>query len=130
MQSNLHILFILPLFILVGCQSTSNKAYSVEKFDAPCELDHIAMSKDKNKKPIIRIDPKYPREAARKKLNGYVKMLFDITAEGVPANIHVIESYPNNVFVKESVKALKKWRYTPTERKCLPLRLDFQMIKH
>jgi TonB family protein len=113
--------------ILAGCQSTEKKTDLTVRYQTPCEHDFIEMDKDKNQKPIVRIEPKYPRHAAKNKLSGYVKLVFDITKEGKPINIYVVESYPNETFVQASVNALSKWRYTAKARKCLPLRLGFEM---
>jgi bla regulator protein BlaR1 len=63
--------------------------------------------------PVIRIEPKYPVEAAQNKQEGSVILQFDIDKDGSTDNIQVIESFPKQVFDKESVRALKQWTYKP-----------------
>jgi TonB family protein len=63
--------------------------------------------------PVIRIEPKYPVEAARNNQEGSVILQFDIAKDGSTDNIQVLESFPKQVFDKESVRALKQWTYKP-----------------
>ena len=55
----------------------------------------------------------YPTEAALNRTEGYVGMQFDISEEGKPFNIKVIESVPEGVFDRSALLALSKWRYKP-----------------
>lgn len=64
--------------------------------------------------PIVRIEPRYPQEAAQKRIEGFVKLQFDVDADGKTQNIRVIEAQPEKVFEKESVRALERWRYQPS----------------
>jgi bla regulator protein BlaR1 len=84
--------------------------------------------------PVIRIEPKYPVEAARNKQEGSVILQFDIAKDGSTDNIQVIESFPQQVFDKNSITALKQWTYKPrvqggqAQRQMgLTVQLDFRM---
>jgi bla regulator protein BlaR1 len=84
--------------------------------------------------PVIRIEPKYPVEAAQNNQEGSVILEFDIAKDGSTDNIQVIESFPQQVFDKESVRALKQWTYKPrvqggqAQRQTgLTVQLDFRM---
>ena len=84
--------------------------------------------------PIKRVSPEYPKSAARNKINGYVKFEFDISSEGKPFNIGVIESSQSGLFIKPATQALKKWRFNPYKENGLPIdsicqsiRLDFKV---
>jgi bla regulator protein BlaR1 len=86
--------------------------------------------------PVIRIEPKYPVEAARDNQEGSVILEFDITKDGSTDNIEVIESFPQQVFDKVSVTALKQWTYKPriqggqAQRQTgITVQLDFRMDK-
>ena len=63
--------------------------------------------------PVIRIEPKYPIEAAQNKQEGSVILQFDIAKNGSTDNIQVLEAFPQHVFDKVSVTALKQWTYKP-----------------
>jgi bla regulator protein blaR1 len=63
--------------------------------------------------PILRVEPKYPIEAAQQKIEGSVVLQFDITEDGSTSNIKIIKAEPQNVFTKNSIAALQKWQYKP-----------------
>jgi len=63
--------------------------------------------------PIVRIEPKYPVQAAQQNIEGSVLLQFDITQDGSTANIKVLKAEPALTFDKEAVRALEQWRYKP-----------------
>lgn len=84
--------------------------------------------------PVIRIEPKYPIQAAQNNQEGSVILQFDITTDGSTDNIQVLESFPQKVFDKVSVTALKQWKYKPriqgglAQRQTgLTVQLDYRM---
>lgn len=80
--------------------------------------------------PIVRIEPKYPIRAARDEIEGAVLLKFDIDLDGSPKNISVLTAIPENVFNRESIRALKQWKYAPDPKKVLKdnvVQLDFRM---
>jgi TonB family protein len=86
--------------------------------------------------PVIRIEPKYPVEAARDNQEGSVILQFDITKNGSTDNIQVIESFPQQVFDKNAITALKQWIYKPRiqggqaqRQSGLKVQLDFRLDK-
>jgi TonB family protein len=128
-------LFILIIFWLAGCASTNTE---VVNYDNRCtEYDREESTGSKFSafdNSLKRVEPKYPIEAARKRLNGYVIMVFDITIDGKPDNIDVIESYPSDIFANEAKQALSQWRYKPAEKNgshvrsiCHQLQLNFEI---
>ncbi|TDF35556.1 TonB family protein [Alteromonadaceae bacterium M269] len=62
-------------------------------------------------KPIVRINPVYPSEAIEKKLEGFVKLAFDVNSNGLVSNIKVMESSPKGVFDDSARVALSRWKY-------------------
>lgn len=88
-------------------------------------------AEDELRKAIHRVAPKFPTEAARQRLEGYVKMEFDIMPNGKPANIMILESYPEEMFVRSAVSALRKWKYTPATSDyishCNTITLEFKL---
>ncbi|MGB0898113.1 MAG: TonB family protein [Psychrobium sp.] len=84
--------------------------------------------------PVVHISPRYPIQAARNGVEGYVEMTFDILENGSVTNINVSESQPKGVFDKEAVRALARWKYLPAKskevlekRKNKNARLDFAL---
>ena len=62
--------------------------------------------------PLHRTNPDYPISMAKRGKDGFAQLEFDITPAGFVDNIRVLDK-SNEVFAKESIKALKKWRYAP-----------------
>ena len=72
-----------------------------------------AMMRDGDATPIVRIEPKYPVQAARDGLQGWVKMRFTILEDGSVGDVTVVEAEPKRVFDREAIRALKRWKYSP-----------------
>lgn len=68
---------------------------------------------DGESRPIFRMSPKYPPEAAQKGLEGWVELQFTIDASGAVKDIKVTDAQPKRIFDKEARRALKKWKYKP-----------------
>ena len=84
--------------------------------------------------PIVRIEPKYPIQAARDGKEGWVKLSFSINEIGGVEDVEVIEAQPKRVFDKEAKRALRKWKYKPNvvdgkpqKQTGLTVQLDFKM---
>ncbi|QSX40339.1 energy transducer TonB [Shewanella cyperi] len=78
--------------------------------------------------PLFRVEPQYPIEAARAGISGFTRMQFIVSPEGEPIFVQVVVSRPSKVFDKESLKAIKKWRYSKSERpQLLSVQLDFKV---
>jgi protein TonB len=63
--------------------------------------------------PVVRIRPMYPRDAALKGVQGWVKIEFTITAIGTVKNPRVIDAMPPRVFNREAIRAIMKWKFKP-----------------
>lgn len=63
--------------------------------------------------PIVVIRPMYPRDAALKGLEGWVKIGFTITAIGTVKDPKVIEAKPPRIFNRAAIRAILKWKFKP-----------------
>ncbi len=63
--------------------------------------------------PLHRKEPRYPRRALQRNVEGYVVMSFTIDKRGQPTDIKVIEAKPVHMFDREAMVALKQWKYQP-----------------
>jgi uncharacterized protein len=66
-----------------------------------------------NAEPSKIIQPRYPHKAAMGRVQGWTRFSFDLDKQGVPRNIHLVESFPQGVFDKSSMKAVNQWRFKP-----------------
>ncbi len=69
---------------------------------------------------LMRSAPIYPVDAARRGLEGYVIVEFDVLETGYVANVRVIES-SHRVFEKSAVRAASKFRFKPLVIDGVPL---------
>ncbi|MFT5084452.1 MAG: protein TonB [Lentisphaeria bacterium] len=63
--------------------------------------------------PVYLTAAKYPRDALRKGLEGYVDVRFDITKMGATDNISVLAADPQGYFERSAIDAVTSWRYQP-----------------
>ena len=62
---------------------------------------------------ISRIPPRYPYRAERKGIEGWVKVSFEITGQGLVKDVVVIDAKPSGVFDSAAIQAVLKWRFKP-----------------
>lgn len=70
-------------------------------------------SADDEVTPLVRIPPSYPRSAQRRGIEGVVTVAFTITKNGTVSDPEVIDAEPANIFNKEALRAIKKWKFKP-----------------
>lgn len=63
--------------------------------------------------PIFRIPPQYPMRAAKRRIEGWVRVEFTIDAQGGVVDPEVVESYPNSMFNRSALAAVSKWKFKP-----------------
>ncbi len=72
-----------------------------------------------NREAIRRIPPEYPKKAAQKGMFGSVTMRLLINEKGDVDAVDVLNSYPQGLFERDAIRALKRWKYAPGERKTI-----------
>lgn len=92
-------------------------------------LQQPAHAKAEQVAPEMRVEPKYPLAAAQQRITGYVQAQFNIKPDGSVTDIKIIKAEPADIFDKEAVRALEKWRYQPSSQgvKGATVQLDFMM---
>ncbi|NQY36188.1 MAG: energy transducer TonB [Alteromonadaceae bacterium] len=95
-----------------------------------------AFGRDGDATPIVRIEPKYPIQAARDGKEGWVRLSFTINKVGGVEDVTVLDAKPKRLFDKSAKRALKKWKYKPkivdgkpVIRPGLTVQLEFNMDK-
>lgn len=63
--------------------------------------------------PMFMIQPMYPPEAVRSKIEGWVEVEFTVNEMGIVTNAKIINSKPRRVFDAVTLKALRKSKFKP-----------------
>ena len=66
---------------------------------------------------LKRVAPEYPADAARKGQFGYVTIRYVVDEQGAVIAVDTLDSFPENVFERAAMKAVKRWTYQPTGKK-------------
>ena len=71
------------------------------------------LSGDGDVVPIVRITPMYPRKAAIKGIEGWVKLEFTITQDGAVSDVKVLNAKPRRMFNRAAIKSILRWKFKP-----------------
>ena len=63
--------------------------------------------------PIVKVAPRCPREAQLNGIDGLVKLMLNVTANGRVDRIKITESKPLRLFDSEAIKAVRRWQFKP-----------------
>jgi len=65
--------------------------------------------------PLVRVPPQYPRRAAMRHIEGWVKVAFTISKTGhvMADSVRVIDAEPAQMFDQAAIAAIARWRFTP-----------------
>ena len=76
-------------------------------------LGPVATQLDKDFMPLSRQPPQYPYKAARRGIEGWVRVRFRVTETGTVEDVEVLDSEPPGVFEQAAIKAVYRWRFKP-----------------
>lgn len=63
--------------------------------------------------PIVRIDPQWPRQALEEGTEGFVRVEVLIGTDGATKDVRVLESAPARLFVRNALRAVRRWKFKP-----------------
>jgi TonB family protein len=79
---------------------------------------------------IESVEPKWPLHTERFKFGAFVDIEFIVDAEGNVKTHKVSRAEPARVFDRESVRALKKWKFNSSKysERCFEVRFNFKPL--
>jgi protein TonB len=76
---------------------------------------------DRDVVPLVRVEPQYPMSAKQRGVEGWVELMFTITAAGTVSDIVVTASVPGTIFNRSAINAVSKWKYNPKIENGVPV---------
>ena len=77
-------------------------------------------------KPVKRVEPQYPPDAARDGTQGFVELEVTVDPTGKVSSVSVVNAKPAHTFEQSAVRAVKQWEFGPGGGRG-HLRLDFTL---
>ena len=122
--------------ILFGLASNASaeESHSQEKTSYPQQKRFKKLATIIDAEPLERVAPKYPMRAARKNMEGWVRLSYVVDVEGKVKDIILHDSSGNRSFEKASIRAVEQWVYKPATKNGKPIeqcnskiQIDFKM---
>ncbi len=71
--------------------------------------------------------PVYPPTLLQQRIEGYVEVEFDVTAEGATAKARIIAAMPRGAFEAASIAAIRRWRFDPGSARRETRRFEYRL---
>ena len=62
---------------------------------------------------LLKVEPEYPRKAARQGIEGWVKLEFTVLEDGTVSDIKILDASPKRVFNKSAKRAITRFKFKP-----------------
>jgi periplasmic protein TonB len=90
--------------------------------DAPHLKDrYLARELDAGLIPLAKVAPVYPLHAARRGIEGQVRVQFLVTAQGTVTDIKILAADPEKVFDQSVIDCVSRWRFQPGRVQGIPV---------
>lgn len=63
--------------------------------------------------PLVRLTPQYPRQAARARISGWVRLRITVNPDGSVREARVVEAEPRGMFEEAAVTAARRGKFRP-----------------
>jgi protein TonB len=72
-----------------------------------------AIASDTEEIPLVRVNAIYPERARQREIEGWVDVIFTISAAGTVKDPVVVGRHPSSIFDRAALRAIRKWKYNP-----------------
>lgn len=76
--------------------------------------------------PVATLPPRYPVEAARDGIEGYVCFNFFVEPDGSVTELSIYDAKPRRVFDSEARRAISKWKFKPSIEDGKPVKSELK----
>lgn len=82
--------------------------------DSTANANTLVLNRPIQEQPVVQGLPRYPRLAQDRQVEGKVVLSITIMPDGSVRDVQVISARPNGYFEAEAVRAVRGWRYKPS----------------
>jgi TonB family protein len=76
---------------------------------------------------VQHVAAEYPKDAARKGIEGSVDVSFTVTSQGKVTDVLVLDAEPSEIFNRSAVAAVRRWKYDPKTINGVPVESHLQL---
>jgi len=96
-------------------------ATEVASAPEPVELVFGLDEVDRPPRPLVRVPPVYPYMAERRRIEGFVELVFTVNRDGRVEDVEILASDPGDLFVEAARRAVSRWRFEPASKDGRPV---------
>jgi protein TonB len=85
----------------------------IAQSDPALPVDATGALPDRDLEQLTAIEPVYPPEALRERIEGWVEVDFTVTEAGAVREIEIVAAEPRGVFEAAATAAIGQWRFQP-----------------